>query len=71
MSNMALLFVCFILGIALRRTGRLPEATPRVLNAYIINMALPALALLHIHDLEISAALAYPAAMAWVLFGGA
>jgi len=71
MSNMALLIVCFILGIALRRTGRLPEATPKVLNAYIINVALPALALLHIHDLELSAALAYPAAMGWVLFGGA
>jgi hypothetical protein len=71
MSNMVLLIVCFILGIALRLTGRLPEATPRVLNAYIINVALPALALLHIHDLEISTALVYPAAMAWVLFGGA
>jgi predicted permease len=71
MSNMALLIVCFILGIALRRTGRLPEATPKVLNAYIINVALPALALLHIHDLELSAGLVFPAAMAWVLFGGA
>ncbi len=69
MSNMVLLVVCFILGIALRRTGRLPEATPKVLNAYIINVALPALALLHIHDLEISRALVFPAAMAWVLFG--
>jgi hypothetical protein len=70
MSNMVLLVVCFILGIVLRRTGRLPEATPKVLNTYIINVALPALALLHIHDLEFRAALAYPAAMAWVLFVG-
>lgn len=70
MANMVLLVVCFILGIVLRRTGRLPEATPKVLNAYIINVALPALALLHIRGLELSAGLAYPAAMAWVLFGG-
>ncbi len=71
MSNMILLVVCFILGIVLRHTGGLPHTTPRVLNAYIINVALPALALLHIHGLELSPGLVYPAAMAWVLFGGA
>jgi len=71
MSNMILLAVCFVIGIVLRQARVLPEATPKVLNAYIIYVALPALALLHIHGLELSAGLVYPAAMAWVLFGGA
>lgn len=71
MTNIILMAVCFVLGIFLRRTGRLPQATPSVLNSYIINVVLPALALLHIHGLEFSPGLVYPAAMAWVLFAGA
>jgi len=31
MSSFALLLVCFALGMVLRRTGRLPEATPAAL----------------------------------------
>jgi len=70
MANIILMIVCFSLGIALRKCGRLPQATPSVLNSYIIHVALPALALLHIHGLEFSAALLFPAAMAWLLFAG-
>jgi predicted permease len=40
-----------------------------VLNAFIINVSLPALTLLYVHELPIDRSLAYPAAMAWVLFG--
>ncbi|HDQ93463.1 MAG TPA: AEC family transporter [Synergistetes bacterium] len=70
MTNIILMIICFSLGIALRKSGRLPQATPAVLNSYIIHVALPALALLHIHGLEFSAGLIYPAAMAWLLFAG-
>jgi predicted permease len=49
--------------------GRLPEATPSVLNGFIINLSLPALTLLYVHELPIDRSLAYPTAMAWVLFG--
>ncbi|MCF7936881.1 MAG: AEC family transporter [Synergistales bacterium] len=70
MNNMILLAVCFLLGIVFRKTGRLPQTTPGVLNAYIINVALPALALLHIHSLKLSSELIYPAVSAWLLFGG-
>jgi len=68
MSNIILLAVCFLAGAGLRRIKRLPEATPQVLNAYIINVALPALALLHIHRLTFSTAHAFPVAMAWLLY---
>ena len=69
MPNLVLLIACFLLGILMRRLGRFPEATPSVLNAFIINVSLPALTLLYVHELPIDRSLAYPAAMAWVLFG--
>jgi predicted permease len=69
MPNLVLLIACFLLGMLLRRLGRLPEATPSVLNAFIINVSLPALTLLYVHELPIDRSLAYPAAMAWILFG--
>lgn len=70
MTNIILMVVCFTLGILLRSWRRLPQATPSVLNSYIIHVALPALTLQHIHGLEFSAGLIYPAAMAWLLFAG-
>lgn len=69
MTNLILLVACFVLGIVLRQLGRLPESAPSVLNAFIINISLPALTLLYVHELPMTRALAYPAAMAWILFG--
>jgi hypothetical protein len=69
MPNLALLIVCFLFGMLMRRLGRFPEATPSVLNAFIIHVSLPALTLLYVHELPLDRSLAYPAAMAWVLFG--
>lgn len=68
MSNFALLLVCFALGMALRRTARLPEATPAVLNGFIVHVSLPALTLYHLRHLSFDASLAAPLAMAWLLF---
>lgn len=68
MENLALLLLCFALGVALRKSGRLPEATPAALNGFIIHVALPALTLHHLRKLPIDAGLAFPVAMAWILF---
>lgn len=68
MANLLLLVVCFLLGILLRRSGRLPAAAPAALNGFIIYVSLPALTLLYVHGLRPSAALAYPALMPWLLF---
>lgn len=68
MSNIGLLIICFCIGIILRRTGKFPENTPVPLNGFIIYVSLPALALLHVHDIKIEMSLFYPAAMAWLLF---
>lgn len=69
MSNIILLVVCFSLGMFLQRTGRFPAATPAALNGFVIHVSLPALALLHIHRLQIDQSLLFTAAMAWLLFG--
>jgi predicted permease len=69
MQNLALLVLCFALGILLRRTGRLPEGAPATLNAVVINLALPALALAHIHEIPLTPALAQGVMTAWLMFG--
>lgn len=69
MTNLILLVACFLLGMALRRAGRLPESAPAALNSFIIHISLPALVLLYVHDIHFSPALAYAAAMPWLLFG--
>lgn len=70
MANIALLAVCFALGIVLRQSGRLPENAPAALNGFIIHISLPAVILLYVHSLPIDASLMYPVAAPWILFGG-
>jgi predicted permease len=64
MSNLALLVACFALGVLLRRTGRLPDNGPAALNAFIINVALPALILKHLHAVDLGPSLILAAAVA-------
>lgn len=68
MPNLVLLIACFTFGMLMRRVGRFPDSTPAVLNAFIINVSLPALTLLYVHELPLDRSLAYPTAMAWILF---
>lgn len=71
MANVIVLVLCFALGILLRRTGRLPNDAHKTLNAFIINVGLPALILRYIHDVRYDEQLLFPAAMPWVMFAGA
>lgn len=71
MSNIILLAICLLAGIGLRKTGRFPAATPAALNGFIIHISLPALAILHIHNITIDPSLLLTAGMAWLLFGSA
>ena len=68
MGNIALLLFCFFAGIVLRRAGRLPENTSAALNAFIINISLPAMALGYLHKVELHPTLLYSALMPWVMF---
>jgi predicted permease len=69
MSNYLLLGACFLLGILLRRSGRLPDNAAAALNAFVVQISLPALTLTYVHGLHLQAALILPALMAWVMFG--
>jgi predicted permease len=68
MSNIILLFLCMLIGIALRRYGRVPENAHAAINGFVINVSLPALTLLQIHSIKLHSTLAYAVAMPWLLF---
>jgi hypothetical protein len=69
MNNLILLVACFLFGMLLRRSRRLPDSAPAAFNSFIIHISLPALTLLYIHDIRLEPAFAYAAAMAWLHFG--
>ena len=69
MNNFILLAACFLIGMLLRRSGRLPANAHAALNGFVIHISLPALTLLHVHALRIEPGLLFPIAMAWVMFG--
>lgn len=50
MDNIILLFACLMLGIGLQHSPTMPRNTHIALNAFIINVALPALALRQVHQ---------------------
>jgi hypothetical protein len=67
-NNLILLTLCFIAGMLLHRFKRMPVNTPAVLNSFIIQLALPALILLSVHDLKITGDIGLMAAMGWIVF---
>jgi predicted permease len=69
MSNFVLLGACFLLGILLRWSGRLPDNAAATLNGFVVNISLPALTLTYVHGLELDTTLILPALMAWIMFG--
>jgi predicted permease len=69
MGNFVLLGACFLLGIALRWSGRLPDNAAATLNGFVVNISLPALTLTYVHGLELDTTLILPALMAWIMFG--
>ena len=71
MSSLLILVLCLAAGMALRWNGRLPESAPAAFNAYVINVALPALALVHLHRADLTFDLLASAAGAWLMLGTA
>ena len=68
MNNIIMLILCFVAGIVLKRTRRMPENAPATLNSFIIHISVPALTLLYIHELKISGGMILVIAMAWLHF---
>ncbi|WP_186757381.1 AEC family transporter [Echinicola salinicaeni] len=69
MTNIILVILCLIIGILLQQLKELPKDAPKTLNTYLIYIVLPALALLHIPDTELSLSLLLPVLTAWISFG--
>jgi malate permease and related proteins len=69
MNNYLLLVACFLLGILLRRSGRLPDNAAAALNGFVIHISLPALTLTYVHGLKLQTILILPAMMPWLMFG--
>src|SRR6202011_3998113 len=69
MNNYILLAACLLLGILLRRSGRLPPNAAAALNGFVFHISLPALTLTYVHGLKLDTSLILPALMAWIMFG--
>ena len=68
MDNIAMLFLCLAIGMALRKFNRVPDNAHATINAFVINVALPALVLQQIHSVKLDPALVYAVLMPWLLF---
>jgi predicted permease len=61
--NFFLIGICLVAGVVLRKAGVLPENAHKGINAWILYIALPAVALLYIPALTWSSDLIFPVAM--------
>ena len=75
MWNFGLIGFCIGAGWAMRRTGRLPSDAWRALNAFVLQISLPALVLVEIHRMNApnfgSKEFLMPALMPWIVLAGA
>jgi hypothetical protein len=68
-AAVSLVVLCLLVGVLLRWSGRLPDDAPAVLNGYVINVALPALALLHLQRAPLTFDFVAVAGGAWLMLG--
>lgn len=68
MINLTLVILCLIIGILLQHVKEMPADAPKTLNTYLIYIVLPALALLHIPQTDLSPVLLLPVLSAWLSF---
>ncbi len=67
MSNLILVFICLMLGLAFQRVKRIPENASASLNAYVIYVALPALVLNEIPKLSLNRQALLLVGAAWII----
>lgn len=68
MENLLVAAACLMLGILLRRMGRLPEGADRTISGVVIQVSVPPVAFLAARSMPISTEMLLPASMAWVTF---
>lgn len=70
MDNLFAAAVCLVLGVLLRRLGRLPDGADRTVSGVVIQISAPAVCFLAARTMPISAEMLLPASMAWIIFAG-
>lgn len=70
MHSLIYLGIAFALGLLLNKAKILPPQTPQRVNAFIINIALPAIILLRIPNLSLNHEALLPIAVAWLVIIG-
>jgi predicted permease len=72
MANFILIFLSLLMGILLKRTGKLPPNAHQAFNAFVIFISLPATVLIQIPKLlrttELTSEMLVPVSMAWITF---
>lgn len=68
MAVLVLLLLCMGLGALARRTGKLPADSHRALNAWVLNVSLPAVVLRSVHAVPLSTRLIAPVLGMWLTF---
>ncbi|MFC3231334.1 AEC family transporter [Marinibaculum pumilum] len=66
MEQLVFILVFLAIGVLLRLSGRLPEASPKVLGGWVINVALPATALKSVHAVVVAGDWLLAAATPWL-----
>lgn len=67
-ASFLVVFLCIGCGKILRHTGRVGDAGSKVINAYIINIAMPAVALTGVRKIGLDQALGWPVLSGWLVF---
>jgi predicted permease len=70
MNNIVLLFLCLLLGIALRVMRKFPDNAHLSLNSFIIHISLPALIIVQIHHVSLRFKLLLAPAVLALLYSG-
>ncbi|HET9679961.1 MAG TPA: AEC family transporter, partial [Gammaproteobacteria bacterium] len=71
MSSIAMLFACLLLGTLVARLATPPDNMAQGLNWWVLRVALPALVLQLVPQLDISFQLWFAIAAPWIVFFGA
>ena len=68
MTNLIIIFVFLLLGIALQKVKQFPKDIYKTLNKIVIYLCLPALALYYIPKIKLDLHLLYPIGVTWIGF---
>jgi len=69
-AKFGLIFFCLFAGLYFSRSGKLPSGSHKVVNAWVINLALPAVAIKYLPHIQLGSHLALPVLAPAIVFAG-